>query len=148
MNAGGRQTSRNDQKTISGRATLKSITDAVVVGAGPYGLSAAAHLDARGANVRVFGEPMFFWDQNMPQGMCLRSPWEASSLSDPGGALTIDAFQDATGIPVTRPIPIARFIAYGRWFQARAVPNLDQRKVVEIRKDVTGFAVLLNDGEV
>src|SRR5262249_47312644 len=118
------------------------------VGAGPYGLSAAAHLDARGANVRVFGEPMFFWDQNMPQGMCLRSPWEASSLSDPGGALTIDAFQDATGIPVTRPIPIARFIAYGRWFQARAVPNLDQRKVVEIRKDVTGFAVLLNDGEV
>src|SRR5262249_44571701 len=86
--------------------------------------------------------------QSMPQGMCLRSPWEASSLSDPGGALTIDAFQDATGIPVNRPIPIARFIAYGRWFQARAVPNLDQRKVVEIRKDVTGFAVLLNDGEV
>ena len=29
--------------------------DVVVVGAGPYGLSVAAHLRERGADVRVFG---------------------------------------------------------------------------------------------
>lgn len=119
----------------------------VVVGAGPYGLSVAAHLNAYGVNVRVFGETMSFWDRNMPEGMCLRSPWEASQLSDPARSLTIDAFQTATGVRVGRPVPIGHFVAYGRWFQSRAVPNLEQRKVVEIEKNTSGFRVLLADGE-
>ena len=56
-----------------------------VVGAGPYGLSVAAHLDRARAlgDLRVFGEPMSFWRQNMPTGMWLRSPWSGSNLSDP-----------------------------------------------------------------
>ena len=61
--------------------------DIAIVGAGPYGLSAAAHLNANGVNVRIFGETMSFWSRNMPKGMCLRSPWEASQLSDPAGSL-------------------------------------------------------------
>ena len=127
---------------------MKVTTDVVVLGAGPYGLSAAAHLNASGLNVRVFGEPMSFWDRHMPEGMCLRSPWEASQLSDPAKALTIDAFQVAMSSPVSRPIPIRRFIAYGRWFQSRAVPNLEQKKVTEIERDAPGFRVALADGEV
>jgi len=127
---------------------LKATSDVVVVGAGPYGLSAAAHLNACGLNVRVFGETMSFWDRNMPGGMCLRSPWEASQLSDPARSLTIDAFQTSTGVHVSRPIPIGHFVAYGRWFQSRAVPNLEQRKVVEIEKNTSGFRVVLEDGEV
>lgn len=127
---------------------MNAKSDVVVVGAGPYGLSAAAHLNARGADVRVFGEAMSFWDRNMPGGMCLRSPWEASQLSDPSRSLTVDAFQIATGTPVSRPIPLDRFVAYGRWFQNRAVPNLEQRKVAEIEKDATGFRVVLADGEM
>lgn len=127
---------------------MKVTTDVVVLGAGPYGLSAAAHLNACGLNVRVFGETMSFWDRHMPEGMCLRSPWEASQLSDPGKALTIDAFEVAMSSPVSRPIPIRRFIAYGRWFQSRAVPNLEQRKVTEIERDRPGFRVALADGEV
>jgi FAD-dependent urate hydroxylase len=127
---------------------LKVKSDVVVIGAGPYGLSAAAHLNANGVNVRVFGETMSFWDRNMPLGMCLRSPWEASQLSDPRRSLTIDAFQTVTGETVSRPIPLARFVAYGRWFQSHAVPNLEERKVAEIEKDMAGFRVLLTDGEV
>lgn len=127
---------------------MKATADVVVVGAGPYGLSAAAHLNACGLNVRVFGETMSFWDRNMPEGMCLRSPWEASQLSDPARSLTIDAFQTATGVHVSRPVPIGHFVAYGRWFQSRAVPNLEQRKVVEIEKDTAGFRVILADAEV
>ncbi len=126
---------------------MRATCDVVVVGAGPYGLSVAAHLNAHGVNVRVFGEGMSFWERNMPEGMCLRSPWEASQLSDPAKALTIDAFQTATRMRVNRPIPLARFVAYGRWFQSHAVPNLEQRKVVEIAKDTAGFRVVLADGE-
>jgi hypothetical protein len=84
----------------------------------------------------------------MPEGMCLRSPWEASQLSNPARSLTIDEFQAATGVPVSRPIPIARFVAYGRWFQAHAVPNLEQRRVAKIEKDAVGFRVALTDGEL
>jgi FAD-dependent urate hydroxylase len=127
---------------------LKATTEVVVVGAGPYGLSAAAHLNARGVSVRVFGEAMSFWERHMPEGMCLRSPYEASQLSDPAKSLTIDAFQEATGAPVTRPIPIARFVAYGHWFQSQAVPNLEQRNVAQIEKDAEGFRVALTDGDV
>jgi cation diffusion facilitator CzcD-associated flavoprotein CzcO len=79
--------------------------------------------------------------------MRLRSPWEASQLSDPARSLTIEAFQTATGERVSRPIPIGRFVAYGRWFQSCAVPNLEPRKVVEIEKTPVGFRVLLADGE-
>ena len=37
------------------------MTDVAVIGAGPYGLSLAAHLRARGADIRVFGFPMQSW---------------------------------------------------------------------------------------
>ena len=56
-------------------------TQIVVVGAGPHGLAAAAHLRRAGADVRVFGEPMSFW-QTMSQGMLLRSNWTATSIAD------------------------------------------------------------------
>lgn len=127
---------------------MKTTSDVVVVGAGPYGLSAAAHLNARGLDVRVFGETMSFWDRHMPERMCLRSPWQASHLSDPDRSLTIDAFETATEVRVSRPIPLACFVAYGRWFQSHAVPNLEQRKVRQIEKDTAGFRVALTDGEV
>lgn len=120
----------------------------MIVGAGPYGLSAAAHLNAKGVEVRVFGEAMSFWEQHMPEGMLLRSPWIASHLSDPTKSLTIDAFQNATDLSVSCPVPLKRFIAYGRWFQRQAVPNLEQRTVRQVEKDTRGFRVNLADGEV
>src|SRR5258708_5118165 len=99
--------------------------DVVVVGAGPDGLEAGAHLGGiKGLDVRVFGEPMEFWKSYMPTGMFLRSPWSASHISDPEKALTMDGFhaQQKGDIPV--PIPLARFVDYGFWFQKNALPAL------------------------
>jgi FAD-dependent urate hydroxylase len=48
--------------------------EVAVIGAGPYGLSAGAHLKAKGISARVFGEPMEFCAKKMPEGMLLRSP--------------------------------------------------------------------------
>ncbi|MER7578256.1 NAD(P)/FAD-dependent oxidoreductase, partial [Streptomyces sp. NPDC126514] len=39
-----------------------------VIGAGPYGLSSAAHLRALGIPVRVFGDRMVFWRSHMHLG--------------------------------------------------------------------------------
>ena len=58
----------------------------VIVGAGPYGLGAGAHLrQIQGLGVKVFGQPMSFWKNQMPVGMLLRSSWEASNLGTRSG---------------------------------------------------------------
>ena len=48
-----------------------SVTETVIIGAGPHGLAAAAHLRRAGAECLVFGDPMSFW-RTMPEGMVLR----------------------------------------------------------------------------
>src|SRR5438552_2507084 len=121
--------------------------DVVIIGAGPYGLSAAAYLKAAGSEIRVFGEPMEFWEQQMPKGMLLRSFWKACHISDPNSALTLDAYCLSIGKQVCSPVPLDRFVDYGRWFQRQSVPNLDRRKVRTVDTDAHGFRVTLNDGE-
>ena len=122
--------------------------DIAIVGAGPYGLSAAAHLRAtKGLDIQVFGMPMSFWETHMPKGMLLRSPLAGSHLSDPARALTLQAYQAATGNQITAPLPLHRFTEYGRWFQSQAVPQTDPRKVARIEKNCTGFHLTLEDGE-
>ena len=120
--------------------------DAVVVGAGPYGLSVAAHLDGRGLRVGVFGKPMGLWRDNMPDGMFLRSHWWATHLSDPEDQYTFDRFARETNAPITYPIPRSMFIEYGLWFQRRAVPVVDPTFVSSIARDAGGFALTLADG--
>ncbi|MGB7844664.1 MAG: FAD-dependent oxidoreductase [Candidatus Acidiferrum sp.] len=122
--------------------------DIAILGAGPYGLSAAAHLEAAdGLDIRVFGEPMSFWERHMPKGMLLRSPLAGSQLSDPFRALTLEAYAGTSGNHLISPLPLERFIDYGRWFRSRAVPNLDCRRVERVESNGTGLQLRLEDGE-
>jgi hypothetical protein len=77
-----------------------------VIGGGPYGLACTAHLRAAGLETHLLGPRMQFWERHMPQGMFLRPPWQASSISDPRGSLTLDAYQSAHGETLSRPIPL------------------------------------------
>jgi cation diffusion facilitator CzcD-associated flavoprotein CzcO len=122
--------------------------DAIIVGAGPYGLSAAAHLRTiKGFEFRVFGKPMSFWDENMPEGMFLRSNWTATHIASPGSSLSLEAFIAEKGNPFTLPVPIDRFVQYGLWYQQQAVYDLDQRSINLVETDSNGFRVTLQDGE-
>src|SRR5271157_5930276 len=121
--------------------------DVTIIGAGPYGLSAAAFLRAAKVETRVFGEPMSFWEKQMPAGMCLRSNWGASHIADPRQALTLDAYCRQSGNHVSKPIPLSRFIGYGQWYQRAAVPDMDRRLIRSIETDATGFKVAIADGE-
>jgi len=118
-----------------------------IIGAGPYGLSAAAFLRAVGVETRVFGEPMAFWHNQMPAGMCLRSNWEASHIADPRRELTLDEYCRQNGNHISKPIPIERFVDYGLWYQRNAVPDVDERPVRSVEIDARGFKVLLAGGE-
>ena len=126
----------------------KNTCEVAVIGAGPYGLAVAAHLNDAGVETRVFGEAMSFWRRHMPRGMKLRSPWRATHIADPRGALSLDAYDTAGTLRPGEPVPLDAFVAYGRWFQDRAVPGLDARKVASVEKTTGGFYLRLNDGEV
>ncbi|HTC61545.1 MAG TPA: NAD(P)-binding domain-containing protein [Candidatus Saccharimonadales bacterium] len=122
--------------------------DVVIIGAGPYGLSVTAHLRTiKGLDVCTFGEPMRFWQRNMPIGMFLRSGWAASHIASPNQSLTLGAFQTASGSPISRPVPLDRFLQYGLWYQRQAAPHLDQRKVLRVERHQNGFRIDLADGE-
>lgn len=121
------------------------VADVAILGAGPYGLAAAASLRNAGMTVSVVGRPMSFWEQ-MPHGMLLRSPYAATSIGDPRGPLSLDAFASSTGTTVGRPMPLEQFVDYGRWFQAQAVPDVDPRQVMRVERDDGVHRMVLEDG--
>jgi cation diffusion facilitator CzcD-associated flavoprotein CzcO len=122
--------------------------DVAILGAGPYALATAAHLSSiAGLDVRVFGDPMWFWRSQMPAGMLLRSDWGASQLWDPKHEFSLEAYQAETGDRFSAPVPLAGFVNYGLWFQRKAVPHLDTRKIATIESDGSGFRLTLADGE-
>ena len=119
-----------------------------IVGAGPYGLAAAAHLRSANVAQRVFGKAMESWQRHMPAGMLLRSYWEGSHISDPHGDLTLDRYQRALRVRLPRPVRRDDFISYGQWFQRQAVPDLDSRRVTRIEAASKCFRLTLDDGEL
>jgi hypothetical protein len=128
---------------------MRSI-DVAIIGAGPYGLSLAAHLRSLGIDARVFGEPMGAWKNNMPAGMLLKSyPW-ASSLSDAESAFTAKRFCTERRLPyddVLVALPRETFIAYGEAFQARFVPFVENKMLVALKPIAAGFEARFDDDE-
>src|SRR6266851_2590932 len=96
-----------------------------IIGAGPYGLATAAHLRAANVETRIFGEPMEFWQRQMPKGMFLRSSPSCSQIGDPHGNLTLERYHTESGDPCSKPLRLEDFVQYGHWFQRQTVPDLD-----------------------
>ncbi len=129
---------------------MQDRTDVVIIGAGPYGLSLGAHLAPTGLRVRQFGSAMQAW-KTMPKGMFLKSQGFASSLSDPGGTHTLEAYCRRTETPYADygvPVALDTFVAYGEWFARELLPDLEDTSVVGLAQDEHGFRVELADGEV
>src|SRR5437016_3390041 len=122
--------------------------DAVVMGAGPYGLSTAAHLRGRGLKVAIFGKPLQLWREHMPKGMFLRSYWWATNLSDPEKKYGLKQYFEAESQHESYPFPIETFIDYGLWFQKHALPDVDETYVTTIERKDGQFLVTLVDGRV
>jgi thioredoxin reductase len=121
--------------------------DVVVVGAGPYGLTTAAHLRGRGLNVAVFGKVLELWRDRMPTGMFLRSHWWATNLSDPGKKYSFDRFfKQSDKYKKCYPVPIEAFVDYALWFQQHAVPDVDETYVTCVEHHDGQFLLTLEDG--
>jgi thioredoxin reductase len=132
------------------RYCVTDFCQTAIVGAGPYGLSLAAHLNAAGADVRVFGKPMTSWRHNMPNGMMLKSDGFASNLSAPDPRSTLKAWCTERGVEYDDqfiPVPLSVFVEYSGWFQKRYVPNLEEYQVISLAKSARGFTLWLDNGE-
>jgi len=121
--------------------------EVAIIGAGPYGLATAAHLRAANVPIRIFGKVVSFWQQNMPVGMKLRSPWEGTHIADPAKHLTLDTYYSESGMEVPKLLPVENFVGYGKWFQQRVAPDLDTRKVKRVEAHDGSFRLLLDDGD-
>jgi hypothetical protein len=130
---------------------MPSPVEVAIVGAGPYGLSLAAHLRAAKVPFRIFGKPLSTWRAHMPLGMHLKSEGFASSLSAPDRKSTLEAWCAANGRPYAAqnvPVALADFVDYADWFAGTHVPVLEPLDVINIMKDKAGYTLTLEDGTV
>jgi cation diffusion facilitator CzcD-associated flavoprotein CzcO len=89
------------------------------------------------------------WASTMPDGMYLKSEGFASSLYDPGGTFTLGDFCAEAGIPYADTgVPVRKdtFVAYGRAFQQRFVPDLEERTAIAVTHRDGGFTTVFADG--
>jgi cation diffusion facilitator CzcD-associated flavoprotein CzcO len=123
-----------------------STVEVAVLGAGPHGLAATAHLRRAGVDVRTIGDPMSFW-QTMPTGLLLRSNWTATCIAEYEGPLSLDSYCAATGARFGTPIPLECFFDYGTWVQQQVAPDVDPRLVERLDFDGDGFRLTFVDGD-
>ncbi len=127
------------------------MTAVAIIGAGPYGLSIAAHLRSLGIPFRIFGTPLDTWQRHVPAGMLLKSDAFASNLSHPEGIGTLAEYCRDRAIPyhdTDIPVSVEVFNAYALDFQRRFVANLEERQVVSLAQAGDGFTLRLDDDTV
>ena len=128
---------------------MSSDVENTIIGAGPYGLSIAAHLRARRIPFELLGTPLSSWRSFMPRGMVLKSERFASNLWDPQRRYTLRRYCAARGLryqPMGEPLSLALFLEYADWFRQHAVGEPRDIKVVQLRRVPGGFALQLADG--
>ena len=120
-----------------------------IVGAGPYGLSLAAHLAARNIEHRIIGHPMRFWSEIAQAGgeRYLKSYCFGTNISTPNPGNSFAHYSAPRGLETFEPCSIADFAAYGVWFQTKNVPWVEPVEVEHVTKTIQGFAVSLTDGK-
>ena len=126
------------------------MTKTAIIGAGPYGLSLAAHLAAAGRDFRIFGKPLTTWRDHMPRGMQLKSDGFASNLSAPDPQSTLKAWSAERGVEYDDlyiPVKLEDWLGYSAWFQKRHVPMLEQNQVIALSRNDDGFSLVLDNGD-
>ena len=120
-----------------------------IIGAGPYGLSVAAHLASKNIEHRIFGRPMQFWSQIAAAGgeRYLKSYCFGTNLSSPTPGFSFADYNRPRGLETFEPCSMANFTAYGQWFQQNNVPWTEPIDATNVVRNGESFSVTLADGE-
>jgi thioredoxin reductase len=127
-----------------------SHAEVVIVGAGPYGLSLATHLAAKGVSHRIFGRPMQFWSQLAAAGgeRYLKSFCFGTNISTPEQGFSFADYSRPRGLETFEPCSIKDFADYGRWFQQQQVDWVETINVTSVAGHKGGFAITLANGDL
>jgi cation diffusion facilitator CzcD-associated flavoprotein CzcO len=94
---------------------------------------------------------MHSWANHMPQGMHLKSEGFASDLYDPHAEFPLKAYCAERSIAyadIGVPVAIETFIAYGREFQRRYVPELENVQITSLTHSNGHFELVTANGEI
>ena len=122
--------------------------DLVIIGAGPYGLSLAAHAAKAGLDVEICGYPMDFWQSKMPPQMFIRTLPDYTSFSDPENRYTLACYQEEKGMELSYPIPRRVFVDYGMWFIEKNRLSVQRELATELCLEDGGFCVHTEAGRM
>src|SRR5262249_58204957 len=123
-----------------------SMLEVAIIGAGPYGLSVAAHLRARGVHAQVFGRPMQTW-LPMPRSLCLKSLGFATSIAVPEPGHDFPSWLAGGGLETLEPISYADFTEYGLWVQRKCIADVQPVDVKTLRQTTGEYALELTSGQ-
>jgi FAD-dependent urate hydroxylase len=127
-----------------------SNTEALVIGAGPFGLSISAHLSDLGVDHVVVGRVMNSWKTHMPIGMLMKSEPYASEIKSPHGGYGPKEYCAQHGLPYTDrvgPLTLETFLDYAGWYQEKLVPDVRDATAADITAVNGGFRVSFADAD-
>jgi thioredoxin reductase len=125
-----------------------SDTQVVIIGAGPQGLSASAHLSALGVDHLIVGRTNNTYRSIVPDGMLMKSEPYASTIASPDGKHSLAAFSAAHGLDYADrvgPVTAGRFVEYVDWYAEHLVPGVQDETVTEVTPVDGGFRVSFAD---
>jgi len=121
-------------------------TEFLVIGAGPYGLAAAAYAKSLGIGTTIVGKTLDFWKSNMPAGMLLRSgpDWHLDARE----VATFEAYLNRRGLTPAeaRPVPLDTFLDYAGWFIEQYGVAPRSAHVVHLTRSGGEYVASLDDG--
>ena len=123
--------------------------DLIIIGAGPFGLSAASFANFHQIDYLIIGKPMAFWKENIPENMYLRSgtDWHL----DPYGNYTIETFLKSRNKSPkdVKPLPLTLFLDYAEWFQEQQNINVLDKLIVKLDylEGEKKYLITLKDGK-
>jgi cation diffusion facilitator CzcD-associated flavoprotein CzcO len=121
-------------------------TDFLIIGAGPYSISAAAYAQHLGVETTVVGKPLESWKTHMPRGMFLRSgpDWHL----DARDVNTFEAYLRVRGLThaEVKPVPLDVFLDYVSWFMGQSDVRARSALVTRLEKSNGSYTASLDDG--
>jgi FAD-dependent urate hydroxylase len=122
--------------------------DVIIIGSGPFGISLGAHAVENNLQYKLFGYPMDFWKNQMPQDMFIRTPHEFVSFSDAKDELTIQQYSEETGTELVTPLPRPIFVDYANWFAQKAGIEFTTQLVTKVEHKEGYYEVTSDKGEI